>query len=88
MRANLGTLIGTARQNPDRTVTASSWTATAQESGHVTVWHYRTPMFTVNPRGEVLPINAGWGSQSDRCGVSRILAGAGIHTTYRALYGV
>jgi hypothetical protein len=89
-------LIDVSRSNPDRDVKASTWAAHTH-AGQTDVWHYGTLMFTVSDDRDVTPISRGWGSQSDKCGVSRILQGwSEMPTTgadrvpvltYAALYG-
>lgn len=60
----------------------------------VDVWHHRARMFRVYVDrngsrfpGRVLPLDSGYGSTSDRCGVRRITEGAGCGIGYRELYG-
>lgn len=58
----------------------------------ICVGHVSTEMFRVVVDGDgapvrVLPIDSGWGSTTDRCGVRKITDGAGISTGYRELFG-
>ena len=58
----------------------------------ICVGHVDTEMFRVVTTWEgvpvrVLPIDSGWGSTTDRCGVRKITSGAGISTGYRELFG-
>jgi len=55
--------------------------------GAVGVWHYSTHMFNVTRDGQVIPVNTGWGSMTDRAGVRRITDGWGCSVGYRELYG-
>jgi len=55
--------------------------------GAVGVWHYSTHMFNVTRDGQVIPVNPGWGSMTDRAGVRRITDGWGCSVGYRELYG-
>ena len=55
------------------------------------VWHRGTELIRVVLDGHgaalrVIPIDSGWGSSTDRCGVRKITAGAGISTGYRELF--
>lgn len=89
MSANQANMVHLARTRV-RTIHAGAWAAVPENVGHgitVTVYHYSTPMFTVYPNGDAVGIDRGWGSMSDKCGVGRILRGAGANvTTYAALY--
>jgi hypothetical protein len=89
MRANLSTLLKTAAKTDDEVV-ASSWRAQrhATRPQIITVWHYKTAMFQYDMvQGNVIPLNEGWGSMSDKHGVRKVLAGVGIHRSYADLYG-
>ena len=99
MQTSLPKLLDVSRANPDRDVKASTWVAHTH-AGQTDVWHYATLMFTVSDDRDVAPISRGYmglGSQSDKCGVSRILQGwSQMPTTgpdrvpvltYAALYG-
>jgi hypothetical protein len=81
------------------TVHASTWRAEyvdecahgANSAAYLEIYHYGTPMFAVVLGGEhdrqVVPISRGRGSQSDKCGVSKILQGARLDPcTYYGLY--
>ena len=53
----------------------------------VEVWHHNTAMMRVYGDGQVVPLDPGRGSTSDRCGVRRITEGFGCGIGYRELYG-
>jgi len=96
VQTSLPRLLNMSRAHPDRDVRASTWVAHTH-AGQTDVFHYDTLMFTVSDDRDVTPISPGWGSQSDKCGVSRILQGwSEMPTTgpdrvpvltYAALYG-
>ena len=55
------------------------------------VWHHGTELIRVvmdenGVASKVIPIDSGWGSTTDRCGVRKITDGAGISTGYRELF--
>jgi hypothetical protein len=55
--------------------------------GNVDVYHYATHMLTVEADDEVVPINAGWGSVSDKRGITAILPnGAWIGPTHSQVF--
>ena len=97
MQTSLPRLLNMSRAHPDREVRASTWTANTDASGQTDVWHYSTHMFTISDDRDIAAISPGWGSQSDKCGVSRILQGWSETPTtgpdrvpvltYAALYG-
>ena len=67
---------------------ASTWYA-LKLGNRVLVRHYSTDMFHFNlDTWTAEPINCGWGSQSDKSGVTKILEGvrASNARTYNALY--
>lgn len=96
MQTSLPKLLDVSRANPDRDVKASTWVAHTH-AGQTDVWHYSTLMFTISDDRDIAAISPGWGSQSDKCGVSRILQGWSETPTdgpdrvpvltYAALYG-
>ena len=69
---------------------ASTWHAyKIDRTEYVEIWHHATHMFNVFRAGEVVPVNSGYGSTTDRCGVRKITAGYnGQHLSvgYRELY--
>ena len=97
MQTSLPKLLDVSRANPNRDVKASTWVAHTDASGQTDVWHYSTHMFTISDDRDIAAISPGWGSQSDKAGVSRILQGwSEMPTdgpdrvpvlTYAALYG-
>ena len=55
----------------------------------VEVWHRGTHMLSLTRDGAVTPVNPGWGSTTDRCGIRRITAGYNGHegsVGYRELF--
>lgn len=89
MRATLPTLLDVASKTSKKVV-ASSWKAQrhATRPHIITVWHYTTVMFQYDmAQQNVIPINEGWGSTSDKQGVRKILSGVGIHRSYAQVYG-
>ena len=57
----------------------------------VGVYHHGTELIRVVFDGDgvatkVIPIDSGWGSTTDRCGVRRITEGAGVSVGYRELF--
>jgi len=73
------------------TATASTWTCNKSDYDTVSVVHHNTHMIDIIFDAhfnavKVVPINAGWGSTTDRCGIRKITDGAGISTGYRELF--
>ena len=85
-RSNLSNLISDAHRHMESQASAGKWRAYFTGRG-VDVWHHATHLFTFLNDGTVVPINAGYGSTTDRCGVRRITQGAGASIGYRELYG-
>lgn len=87
MRTNQRNLIDVARKHG--TATASSWRAVS-DGDTVSVWHYSAHLVDVVVVSEsggvscynVIPVNPGYGSTTDRCGIRKI-TGWG----YRELFG-
>ena len=75
MRANQSTLIATARQHGS--ATASTWSAN-RYGDRVAVYHYTTHMLDVYEDNTVIRRSHGWGSQTDKQGVGKIIK---AHTT-------
>lgn len=90
MRSNLDNLINTTfKVRLGDYVHASTWRALRHMSRPqvVVVYHHTTVMFEYDAvQRKVTPLNSGWGSRSDKDGVRKILAGVGIHTSYKDLY--
>ena len=97
MRTNLLNLIHTAAREGQSYASGGKWRATFEfdpiwpHSPSVHVWHHSTHMFTVHLNGDdtwgqVEPVDPGYGSTSDRCGVRRILTGIGNPLGYKDLY--
>ena len=99
MRTNLLNLIHTAAREGQSYASGGKWRANFETDpfgessmSWVDVWHHNTHMFTVHLNewndtwGRVEPVNPGYGSTSDRCGVRRILTGIGNPLGYKELY--
>ena len=85
-QSNFKNLISDAHRHMEAAASSGRWQAFFTGPG-VDVYHFRTHMFTFLNDGTVGPVNPGWGSTTDRCGVRRITEGAGVSTGYRELYG-
>lgn len=85
-RSNLKNLVRDAFVHGEASASDGRWYAW-HFGGAVGVWHYRTHMFNVTRDGQVIPVNPGWGSMTDRAGVRRITDGWGCSVGYRELYG-
>ena len=53
---------------------ASSWRSEKTESG-MAIYHYSTLMAVVE-NGALVQVSQGWGSMSDKCGMSKLRSGA------------
>jgi hypothetical protein len=88
-RSNLPNLVVDAFEHSESTASNRNWRATRM-GNYVGVEHHGTHMFNVSRAGVVEPVNRGWGSMTDRCGVRRITAGFGCGSPqgigYRELY--
>jgi hypothetical protein len=80
-RTNLSNLLSAAREGGEATASSGRWAASRGPDGNVDIYHHTTHMVTVEADGEVVPINEGWGSVSDKCGIRKIL-GNGSCWTY------
>lgn len=85
MRTNRRNLVRVARAKGHSV--ASSWQGHLSVGGTVVVFHYQTHMVTVLPDNTVVPVSAGWGSMSDKCGVREVLADVSGES-YREVFGV
>lgn len=87
--ATLRTLITTARKAKSGKATASEgrWKAVIGIDG-VYVYHYTTQMIIVTPDNDIIAVNEGWGSQTDKRGVREIARGVGILTSYNEIFGI
>lgn len=73
MATNMSNLIKVARDKGD--AIAGTWLANKHnDTGMVAVSHYSTHMFNVHEDDTVTPVSRGWGSMTDKKGVSKILA--------------
>jgi len=87
--ATLQTLITTARKAKSGKAQASEgrWKAVRHDDG-VCVYHYATQMVLVTPDNEIIPVNAGWGSMTDKKGIRTIARGIGVITSYNEVFGI
>lgn len=88
MRTNLASLVNVAAESGR--ATASSWKAESV-GDTVWVWHYDTCMIRLErwtTGWYVRPLDAGWGSVSDKQGIGKILVGCRALNarSYRELY--
>ena len=87
-RSNLTNLVVDAVRHGEASASSRHWQASYTD-GIVSVWHYATHMIDVTRGGIVTPVNPGWGSTTDRCGIRRITAGYNGHqgsVGYRELF--
>ena len=73
-RSNLTNLVIYAVRHGDASASCRNWQASYND-GIVSVWHHATHMIDVTRDGTVTPVNPGWGSTTDRCGIRKITAG-------------
>lgn len=87
--ATLQTLITTARKAKSGKAQASEgrWKAVRHDDG-VCVYHHATQMILVTPDNEIIPVNAGWGSMTDKKGIRTIARGIGVITSYNEVFGI
>jgi len=57
-----------------KTVKASSWRAVQIDETHRQIWHYSTMMAELT-NGEFCQVSNGWGSASDKQGLSKLRKG-------------
>ena len=89
-QSNLANLVDDAFYHGKAQASGYRWKAERQTMS-VLVTHHSTPMFKVwmcdtSCKHNVQPIDRGYGSTSDRCGVRRITEGAGVGIGYKELY--
>ena len=97
-RSNLTNLVADGFQHGEATASNGRWRAVLrwpsddpERRGRqvVEVWHRGTYMLYLARDGAVTPINSGYGSTRDRCGIRRITAGYNGHqgsVGYRELF--
>ena len=87
--ATLQTLITTARKAKSGKATASGgrWKAVRHDDG-VCVYHHHTQMILVTPENDIVAVNTGWGSQTDKKGIRTIAKGIGVITSYNEVFGI
>ena len=87
--ATLRTLVTTARKAKSGKAQASEgrWKAIRHDDG-VCVYHYFTQMIRITPDNEIVAVNEGWGSMTDKRGVREIARGVGILTSYNEIFGI
>jgi len=87
MRTNLARLIATAVKHGRASASDGRWQA-YKRGGLIVVRHFSTEMIEIDPTtGEVFGISRGWGSMTDKCGIGRIMRGAGIPGNYATVFG-
>ena len=83
-QSNLANLVVDAYRYDESSASGRNWRAIKRWSGLrprsvdsqiVGVWHFSTHMIDVARDGTVTPVNPGWGSTTDRCGIRKITAG-------------
>jgi len=87
-QSNLTNLVVDAIRHGDASASGRNWQASYTD-GTVAVWHFSTHMINVARDGTVTPVNPGWGSTTDRCGIRKITAGYNGHHAsvgYRELF--
>lgn len=87
--ATLGTLITTARKAKSGKAQASEgrWKAVRHDDG-ICVYHHSTQMVLITPENDVIAVNAGWGSMTDKKGIRTIAKGIGVITSYNEVFGI
>jgi hypothetical protein len=95
--SNLSNLVADAVRYREASASSGKWRAyrdipacSDEPDPHgelVSVWHHATRMMVVWPNVAAIPLDPGYGSTTDRCGVRRITEGAGCGIGYRELYG-
>ena len=87
-QSNLANLVVDAYRYDESSASGRNWRASYTD-GTVSVWHFSTHMIDVARDGTVTPVNPGWGSTTDRCGIRKITAGYNGHegsVGYRELF--
>ena len=73
-QSNLTNLVIDAVRHGEASASDRKWQASYTD-GIVSVYHFSTHMIDVARDGTVTPVNPGWGSTTDRCGIRKITAG-------------
>lgn len=80
-RSNLTNLIVDARKHWNGAQCSGyKWRAHRRGNGNIEVWHWHTHMITVLPNNSIVTISDGWGSPSDKSGISKIKSGLARNT--------
>lgn len=87
--ATLRTLVTTARKAKSGKAQASEgrWKAVFHYDG-VHVYHHTTEMILITHDNDIIAVNEGWGSQTDKRGVREIARGIGILTSYNEIFSI
>ena len=93
-QSNLTNLVIDACRHGGASASGRKWQAVVCLGGrgerpYVAIWHFNTHMIDVTRGGIVTPVNPGWGSTTDRCGIRKITAGYNGHegsVGYRELF--
>lgn len=68
-----------------------AWATNRYGPAAIVVQHHKTPLFAYvfegSRKGEVIPLDPGWGSRTDKQGTNLILKGAHLPYTYESLFG-
>jgi len=75
-RSNLASLVTDARNHPFGAQASNyRWRAYRRTNGDIQVHHWHTCMITVRPDNRVIRHSEGWGSPTDKSGITRIKGG-------------
>lgn len=88
-RTSIPLLIPAALRHGRATASSGRWWSYRGDDGRVIVGHYGATMLAYDPAtGEVEGLSRGWGSMTDKCGIGKVLRGAGAvnASTYAALF--
>lgn len=87
-RSNLAMLAEHACHYGRATASDGRWQAWQDTDGLVYVRHYARTMVAISPTtGEVIGLDRGYGSMTDKCGIGRILRGFRANvSTYREVF--
>lgn len=92
MKTRIASLASVAREHGAANASNGNWNAYQldEHPDRVAIYHYSTRMIEVwwDDSGEAhaYPISAGWGSQTDKCGINQILRHEKTGTSYWELF--
>ncbi len=85
--ASLTTLVDEAIRKGRSSASDGRWRA-YKVGTEVIVRHFSTEMIAIDLNARtVRPISSGWGSQTDKVGIGKVLRGAGIAGSYFTVFG-